>query len=171
MRILGPSPVGVTLATVKALLPALGATPRFVNEMAGPLWTAAEKYAVYPPGVLAQAFKETKGGAYGGQVKPEHCNTAGLKLRYPGLYPETSGDQPQAHAQFPSWEVGAEAHVQHLRAYTGCLVTGHLNVDPRWVFVVGKYRIETFEELGGKWAPSPSYGTELVAIANQLIGA
>jgi hypothetical protein len=26
----------------------------------------------------------------------------------------------------------------------------------------------TFEELGGKWAPSASYGTEIVQIAEQL---
>ena len=59
------------------------------------------------------------------------------------------------------------AQVQHLRAYAGWPVDG-LIVDPRYVWVIGKHRCETFQELGGKWAPSATYGTELVAIANRL---
>jgi hypothetical protein len=172
MRILGPPPKGVTLATVKTLLPGLGATPLFVNDMAPALWTAAVKYAVDPTGLIAQAFKETGGGTFKGNVRAEFCNPAGIKLRYPNLFPGvTDGDNPLAHAMFPNWAVGAEAHAQHLRAYTGALIDGHLVVDPRLVFVVGRYQVETFEELGGKWAPSPTYGTELVAIASKLIGA
>lgn len=169
MRILGPP--SASIDTVRANVAKLGAAPLFTNEMLPAIWAACVKYAVDPVGAVAQCFKETNGGAFGGQVLPQFCNPAGLKLRYPGLFPETSGDMPLAHAMFPTWAVGAEAFIQHLRAYTGCLIDGYLNVDPRWVFVVGKYRIENFEELSGKWAPSPSYGQEVVAIANKLIGA
>lgn len=172
MRILGPPPMGVSLLTLQSRLAALGGNSLFVNDMAPALWAAAVKYAIDPVGMTAQAFKESGGGAFKGKVRPEFCNPAGLKLRYPNVVPGvTDGDNPLAHQMFPSWAVGAEAHAQHLRAYTGALLDGHLVVDPRLVFVVGRYRIENFEELGGKWAPSPTYGQEIVAIAAKLIGA
>lgn len=166
MRILGP-PTG-DKATALSRLAQLGATPLFTQQMLPALWSAAVKYAIDPLGMVAQAFKETGGGKYGGKVPPQFHNTCGLKLRYPGLFPEATGDMPLAHSQFASWDVGAEAHAQHLRAYTGCAIEGHLNVDPRWVFVFGRYRAETFQELGGKWAPSVTYGLEIVEIAEQL---
>lgn len=166
MRILGPP--SADYDTVRANLVRLGAHDRFLNEMLPALWMAAVKYAIDPVGMVAQAHKETGGGRFGGKVLPQFHNPAGLKLRFPGLFPEASGDMPLAHSQFASWDVGCEAFARHLRAYTGCAIDGYLNVDPRWVFVWGKYRVETFEELGGKWAPSVSYGVEIVQIADQL---
>lgn len=170
MRILGPPTA--SWDTVRANLIKLGAAALFVDQIAPAVWTAARRHCVDPVGAIAQAFKETGGGRFGGRVKPEFYNPCGLKLRHPGLFPETSGDQPLAHSQFASWLVGCEAFVQHLLAYTGCLVedAGYLVVDPRVVFVLGNnYRVETFEELSGKWAPSTRYGTEIIAIANQLM--
>lgn len=172
MRILAPPPLGTTLLTVQARLPAAGANTLFVSSIAPALWAAAVKYAVDPVGMIAQAVKETSGGAFTGKVRPEFYNPAGIKIRHPSLFPGiTDGDNPLAHQMFPSWPAGAEAHAQHLRAYTGALLDGHLVVDPRLVFVVGKYRVETFEDLSGKWAPSQTYGQEIVAIAAKLIGA
>lgn len=170
MNILGFPTNAPNLMTVKARLQILGATPLFLDSIAPAVWNAALKYGVNPVGAVAQTFKETGGGRFGGNVKPEFCNPAGLKLRYPGMFPGvTDGDNPLAHTMFPSWDVGAEAYIQHLRAYCGPL-SGHLIIDPRWVFVVGRYQVETFEELSGKWAPSPTYGQEIVEIANRLLG-
>jgi hypothetical protein len=151
----------------------MGATALFTDDMIPNLWTAAMKYAVDPVVVVAQAFKETGGGTFKRLVTPKFYNTAGLKLRHPDIEPGvTNGEVKLAHAMFPSWEVGAEAHVQHLRAYTGCPVVGDLMVDPRYVFVVmNGYRVETVEELSGKWAPSPTYGQEIVELANDLKAA
>ena len=172
MRILAPPPLGVTLATVQARLPELGAADLFIKDMAPALWVAAVKYAIEPTGMIAQSLKETGGGRFTGKVRPDFYNPAGIKLRHPNVMPGvTDGDNPLAHAMFPSWVVGAEAHAQHLRAYAGALLDGHLVVDPRLVFVAGRYRIETFEQLGGKWAPSSTYGHEIVAIAAKLQGA
>jgi hypothetical protein len=172
MRILAPPPSGVTLDSIQARLPAVGANTLFVTSIAPALWAAAVKYAVDPVGMIAQSLKETAGGAFTGKVRPEFYNTAGIKVRHPDVVPGvTDGDNPLAHAMFANWAVGAEAHAQHLRAYTGALVDGHLVVDPRLVFVVGRYRVEDFEELGGKWAPSPSYGQEVVAVAARLLAA
>lgn len=169
MRILGPP--SVDYDTVRANLVRLGAHDRFLNDMLPALWSAAAKYSVDAVGVVAQSFKETGGGTFQRLVLPNFYNTAGLKLRHPNKDIGTAGEVTLAHSQFVSWPHGAEAHVQHLLAYAGTLdMSGasYLVVDPRAAFVVGKYRVETFEELGGKWAPSPTYGTEIVAIADSL---
>jgi hypothetical protein len=129
-------------------------------------------YGIDPVGVVAQSHKETGGGKFGGKARPEFYNTCGLKIRHQPLFPGvTDGDNPLAHAMFASWQVGAVAHVQHLRAYAGWPVPDtDLVVDPRYVFVIGRYACEDFAELGGKWAPSASYGTELETVARQLQG-
>lgn len=167
MRILGPTsaPRATALAAVQALP---GVHARFPGEMFPALWSAALGCGIDPVGMVAQAFKETAGGNYTGKVKPEFYNTCGLKVRTLGLFPGIDdGDMPLAHQRFPNWLCGALAHAQHLAAYAGAVV-GTLIVDPRYELVVGKYRLETFEELSGKWAPSATYGTELVAIARKL---
>jgi hypothetical protein len=171
MRILAPPPEGITLAFVQDKLKGMGASLLFTDTIAPALWFSATKYAIHPCGMIAQSYKETDAGRFTGQVKKEFCNPAGIKIRYPNLFPGiTDGDQPLAHAMFPGWEVGAEAHAQHLRIYAGTSLNGHLVVNPRGVFVVGKYRLELFENFGsGAWAPSPSYGREVVAIANRLL--
>lgn len=147
---------------------------RFMGEMFDPLWEEALVYGIDPVGVVAQAYKETGGGQFAGKVRPEFYNPAGIKIRHQALFPGiTDGDNPLAHAMFPNWAVGAAAHVQHLSAYAGMRLDAgpEVIVDPRYTYVVGKYRLENFEELGGRWAPSLSYGVEIVAIARRLQGA
>lgn len=166
MRILGP-PSAPRATVVAAAAAQSGVHTRFVDDMLPALWDAAVANGVDPVGVIAQAFKETGGGQFKGRVKPEFRNTCGLKNRqslFPGV---DDGDQPLAHARFASWRVGALAHVQHLLAYAGVPVR-LLIVDPRYELVAGKHRLESFEELGGRWAPSATYGTELVVIARRL---
>lgn len=169
MRIIGPASArDVDVAARVQALPHVHA--RFVGEMFTPLWTAAKAYGIDPVGVIAQALKETGGGNFTGRVRPEFCNPCGLKIRYQNLFPGiTDGDNPLAHAVFPSWAVGATAHCQHLLAYAGGAVDG-LIVDPRYVYVAGKHWVENFAELGGKWAPSPTYGVEIEALMKQLQG-
>lgn len=141
---------------------------RFVDEMMDPLIATAVHYGIDPTVAVAQAGKETGFGNFGRAVLPQFHNTCGLKIYNPAL----AGDQesPMAHAQFASWDLGARAHCQHLLAY--CQVSlppEDILVDPRWVHVFGKRpAITTVEELGGKWAPSSTYGTEIVSIAKRL---
>src|SRR5690606_35056032 len=166
MRIIGPP--SASLEKVKANLQSkFSPHARFINEMLPALWNAAVRYKIDPVVVVAQSYKETAGGHYTGQVKPQFYNTAGIKVRHLDIFPEVSGDKPLAHAMFASWEVGAEAHVQHLRAYAGWPVEWGLIVDPRYWLVTG-HKLENWSELGGKWAPSPTYGTEIEAIITQL---
>lgn len=170
MRIIGPPSAAKDRVITNAR--DLGAVVLFTADMLPALWDAALRYHVDPVGVVAQAFKETGGGKFGGRVLPGFFNTCGLKVRDPNLVArftgDTDADQPLAHAMFPNWAVGAAAHVQHLRAYTGWAVTHDLIVDPRYVWVIGRHALVDFDQLGGKWAPSRTYGTELVAIAEKL---
>jgi hypothetical protein len=165
VRIIGPP--SAKLASI--ILPT-GTTALFRDQIAPALWDAAVSYGIDPVGVVAQSYKETVGGTFKGNVRPEFCNPCGLKNRvslFPGV---DDNDNPLAHARFASWEVGAEAHVQHLCAYAGQPLLGQMIVDPRYDFVAGKYALENFNELGGRWAPSLTYGLELVAIARRLQG-
>jgi N-acetylmuramoyl-L-alanine amidase len=166
MRIIGPTSVAADI--VRANLAAhFSPHARFIAEMFPALWSAGEKYSVDPVGVVAQSYKETAGGNYTGAVRPQFYNTCGLKIRHLGVLPEASGDQPLARSMFASWEVGAEAHVQHLRAYAGWPVEGALIVDPRYWLVSGS-RLENWSDLGTRWAPSPTYGKEIETIMTRL---
>ncbi len=69
---------------------------------------------------------------------------------------------------FPNWEVGAAAQAQHVRAYAGLPVTGELIVDPRYVWVIGRFSLTEWSDLGGRWAPSPTYGIEIENLMQQL---
>lgn len=176
MRIIGPPSAGV--GDVVRNLQQMSATNIFREQMFPALWDAAVEYGIDPVGVVAQSWKETGGGTFKGQVTPQFYNTAGIKVRHVGKYPGVDdGDRPLAHAQFPNWQIGARAHVEHLRAYSGWPVAGPV-VDPRYQYALrlqappaGVAWVETFEELGGLWAPAADYGTTLVAIARRLQGA
>jgi len=162
--------------------------PRFVADMFPALWSAGLRYAVDPVGMVAQAIKETAGGSFPRKVQPWFHNTCGLRVRdlvavrgllavLAGPSLPLDGEHPLTHHQFGSWAEGAHAHAQHLRAYTGCPVPEIERVDPRYEVVFGYHQLGEFEELGGKdaagrtkWAGSPTYGVELVAIAHRLLG-
>lgn len=175
MRIIGPpsAPRDVVASRLT------DAHQRFRDLMFPALWKAALDYSIDPVGVVAQAYKETGAGKYGGQVKPEFYNTGGIKVRHMGLYPGVDDyDNPLAHQRFASWEEGAIAHAQHVRAYTGWAVPdGTLIVSPRYWLVLGITPVENWGEFGGydkagriQWAPSETYGAELAAIMRRLQG-
>ena len=168
MRIIGP-PSATRERVLSQVQARTGVHARFINDMFFPLWAAALEYGIDPVGVIAQSGKETAWGNFTGNVKPEFYNTGGIKIRHQALYPGTTdGDRPLAHQMFPNWAVGADAHVQHLRAYAGWPVNDRLITDPRYQYVNPTLKLENWEELGGKWAPSATYGVELAAIAKSL---
>ncbi len=152
----------------------LGAADLFLEQMVGPLWQAAFRYGIDPVGLIAQSYKETGAGTFKGQVTAQFYNPCGLKVRHPGKFPGIDdGDMPLAHAQFASWDVGAQAHAQHVIAYTGnprlmMRARADLIVDPRWWLVAGKREVTTWEGMSTKWAPSRTYGQEIAAIARRL---
>lgn len=161
MRIIGPP--SATYNTVSNNLTRNG-WDFFRNNMFEPLWMTAYDYGIDPVGVVAQSLHETGNGKFTGNVQPWFYNTAGIKVynttAVKALLGSSNDDHPLLHAQFANWWVGAEAHVQHLRAYAGWAVEdGTEVVDPRYVHIVGK-RLTHFSELGGvgSWAPRPEYG-------------
>ncbi len=169
MKLVDPpsAPEAHVLGRLAALTPA----PRFTQEMFPALWQAGLHYGIDPVGLVAQSYKETGAGKFSGQVSARFYNTAGIKIRHLDLFPGvTDGDRPLAHQMFPNWPVGAAAQAQHVRAYAGQPVTGELIVDPRYVLVIGRHALTHWAELGGRWAPSPSYGTEIEKLMQQLIG-
>ena len=179
MRIIGPPST-----KYRKILLTLGAWRRsgrvsdlFVDEMFHELWLTSERYHIDPVGVVAQSIKETGGGKFSGRVPPLFYNTCGLKIRHLGvLGPSTDGDFALAHQMFPNWAVGALAHVQHVCAYAGWM-PNEIDlpiVDPRYELVVtangttGRKPMEDWSELGGRWAPSPTYGSEIETIMKDL---
>jgi hypothetical protein len=152
----------------------LPTSPRlFADTMFPVLWRVASSYGIDPVGMVAQSGKETGWGEFPGNVKSWFRNTAGIKVRFDkevmALVPTTNPDHPLVHAQFPSWEVGAIAQAQHLRAY--CTVpVAELVVDPRYELVIpGFHNAVQWSDLNGKWA-GPTYGSEIEVIIRRLRG-
>lgn len=141
-----------------------GASDLFVHQMVPALIRVAERHGIDPLGTVAQSAKETAFGNFGGIVKPWFHNTCGLKVRHNRKVPE-----PYDHAMFGSWEAGATAHVMHLVGYSakgGETRPELYMVDPRYELV---YRaVEYWEDLGGLWAPSPTYGAEIVDMVEAM---
>jgi hypothetical protein len=173
VRLVGPPSAELTVVN-KSLTSGVSkgvVAPLFLEEIYPAVWMLAEAHGIDPLGAIAQSAIETGWGKYTGVVKPPFHNTAGLKVspEQQALFPGTTdGDHPLAHAMFPTWEVGALAHVQHLCAYTGLEARGPV-VDPRFdtVLTLNK-RIETWEGLSGNWAPSATYGQNIVTMAQRI---
>ncbi len=114
---------------------------------------------IRPEIVFAQAMHETGWLRFGGSVKPEQCNFAGL-----GATSATVGG-----ASFESVQLGIRAQVQHLKAYANKEPLNNECVDPRFNLVTrGCAPLVT--DLNGRWAvPGNGYGESILRIANSAI--
>lgn len=131
-------------------------------------YTECLKYGVNPEVAFCQAMKETAFLKFGGDVKKDQYNFAGLGATGGGA----SG------AEFKSIQEGIRAQVQHLAAYaTEGLSEKDLAdpcVDPRFQYV-RKGSAPYVEWLGQKenpfgegWATAEGYGTSIVDYMNKL---
>ena len=114
------------------------------------------KYGIRWDAVFAQSCKETAFWKFGGLVKPEQNNFAGL-----GAFGNQHG------ASFTTPSDGIEAQFQHWHAYYygGNLPSGTKVLDPRRDAVLKSGwagKLQYVEDLGGRWAPSPDYGSSIV---------
>lgn len=138
------------------------ATNEFV-QLAPLFYKIGSQAGVNPVVAYAQAAKETGYGKFGGILDSSYHNTCGLKTASGG-----SDNDPNAHARFKSWEEGIQAHIDHLALYAGA--DGYPkedSLDPRHFFYLfGK--APTVESLGGLWAPSPTYGIEIVKLVHEI---
>lgn len=126
-------------------------------------YDVAPVYGVRPEVAVVQSFHETGGGRFGRAVTPGHHNWCGLKVTDPrGL----ADDDPDAHARFPTDRHGIIAHCEHLRLYASKVTPGAL--DPRhFPWLAGT--APTVRSLGGKWAPSLTYGERLERLLVELV--
>lgn len=142
-----------------------GAPLWFACPLARTYWRIAPDLGVRPEVAYAQAAHETGFGSYGRAVTREHHNYCGLKV----TSPTGPDDNPDAHMRYPTPQVGVLAHLEHLALYAGAPgFPRAMAVDTRhFGYLFGKAR--TVEALSGKWAPSSTYHTKIVAFTDEII--
>lgn len=141
-----------------------GATDTFVR-LAKLYWKYAPEHGdVNPTIAYIQAAKETGYGNFGGVLNETYKNPCGMKTIVGG-----ADSDPNAHQKFNSWDEGVQAHLDHLALYAGANGYPKTNTyDPRH-FVTIKGKAVTVNALGGKWAPSLTYGEEVNKSYNDLL--
>lgn len=120
-----------------------------------------KRYGIRGDIAFAQMLKETGYFRFGGDVRREQNNFAGIGAIGDG----SSG------ASFSTMEDGVIAHIQHLYAYctTNPLPTGEAIVDPRF-HLVRREIATTWEALNGKWAvPGTTYGQDILTIYEKIM--
>ena len=141
-----------------------GATDTFV-ELADLYWKYAPEHGNVNPAIAyVQAAKETGYGRFGGVLDESYKNPCGMKTVIGG-----SDTDPNAHQRFNTWDEGVQAHLDHLALYAGAAgYPRSTTYDPRH-FVTIKGTVVTVNALGGKWAPSLTYGEEINKSYNDLL--
>ncbi|GAC43888.1 S-layer homology domain-containing protein, partial [Paenibacillus popilliae] len=136
-------------------------------KLADLYWSLAPMHGVDPAVAYVQFGHETgylyRDGHSAACIDATYCNPCGLKITAGG------GDtQASAHKRFDDWRAGIKAHLDHLALYAGASGYPLANTpDPRH-FAHLHGTAKTVEALGGKWAPSPTYGTGLVDELSKL---
>ena len=169
-----------TVAQAEAWARAKGATEEFIR-----LASLYQKYASSRGGVnwvvaYVQAAKETGYGKFGGVLDASYHNPCGLKESSGG-----SDTDPNAHKRFDNWDQGVIAHLDHLALYAGSAGYPKTNYVSSWnngnldststydsrhfKYLAGT--VTTVNALGGKWAPSKTYGLEIFRLYCDLTGA
>ncbi|MDO5017963.1 MAG: cell wall-binding repeat-containing protein [Lagierella massiliensis] len=132
-------------------------------DLAPLYYSISVERGVDPAVTYAQSAKETNYLKFGGVLDASYFNPCGLKNKKGG------GDKdPSAHMRFSSWEEGITAQVDHLALYAGAKGYPRKDSpDPRhFDFIFGS--APNVEDLGTKWAPSPTYGNEIVVLMSEL---
>jgi len=106
---------------------------------------------------FCQSCVETGYWKFGGDVKPEQNNFAGIGATGNGNPGNVFADPRQ----------GVRAQIQHLKAYATEEPLKQACVDPRYSFVK-KGIAPTWEELSGKWATDKGYGEKILAIFKDI---
>lgn len=106
---------------------------------------------------FCQMCVETGFLQFGGDVKPEQNNFAGLGA---------IGGGSEA-ASFASARIGVRAHIQHLKAYASLEPLVQEVVDPRFRFVT-RGIAPLIDQLSGRWSADLDYGTKISAMIKRL---
>jgi N-acetylmuramoyl-L-alanine amidase len=117
-------------------------------------------YGVRGDIAFCQMLHETGFHRFGGDVRPDQFNYAGIGA--------TGGGNPGA--RFVDEREGVTAHIQHLYAYasTDLVPEGETLVDPRFGFVA-RGVAPRWVDLNGRWAvPGTDYGQRILALFAEL---
>ena len=107
---------------------------------------------------FCQAMKETGWLQFGGAVKPNQFNFAGIGA---------IDSAPQNAASFENARQGIRAQIQHLKAYANTENLINTCVDPRFNLVT-RGSAPYVEDLGGKWASDKNYGFSIVEMMQDI---
>lgn len=122
-----------------------------ITDFANIVYQEASAEGVRPDVVFCQAMWETGWLQFGGDVKADQCNFAGLGATGGGV----------GGASFADVSEGIRAQVQHLKAYASKEPLKQTCVDPRFLLVtrgVAPY----LSDLNGRWAvPGDGYGQNI----------
>ena len=176
-----------TVYQMKSWARSRGANQKFI-DLAQVFYDISVARGVNPAVTYVQSAKETNFMKFGGVLDASYNNPCGMKLSIGG-----SDTDAKAHKVFASWNDGIQAQVDHLALYAGkagypkysedlkqYYISQGLNYDPNGVYLKnGKttdprhfasiYGVaKNVEDLGGRWAPSPSYGTDMLSMMDQL---
>ena len=122
-----------------------------IDEFCAILVEEAQFEGVKPEVVFAQAMHETGWLQFGGDVKIDQCNFAGIGAVGNG----------EPGYTFESVRIGLRAQVQHLKGYASKADLNGACVDPRFGYV-DRGIAPNVEDLGGRWATGTDYGYKLV---------
>lgn len=114
------------------------------------------RYGIRWDAVFAQSCKETAYWRFGGHVKPEQNNFAGLA---------TFDGKPGASFATPAEGIEAQFQHWHVYYYGGELPAGTRKLDPRRDAVIKAGwagTLQYVEDLGGRWSQSKEYGYSIV---------
>jgi hypothetical protein len=112
---------------------------------------------VNPDIAFAQMCVETQFLQFGGLIKPEQNNFAGLG----GIGTDAAGQK------FLDSRIGVRAHIQHLKAYASTEPLIQKSVDPRF-HLVRRGVSPTIAQLTPRWSAMPDYAAKIAAIVRQL---
>ena len=114
---------------------------------------------VRPEVVFCQSMIETGWLRFGGSVKAEQCNFAGI-----GAVSSSA-----AGTSFPDVRTGVRAQVQHLKAYASLSPLNKACVDPRFN-LVERGCAPLLTDLDGRWAvPGDGYGNKIYRLVSELV--
>ncbi|MFR9292036.1 MAG: N-acetylmuramoyl-L-alanine amidase [Peptococcus niger] len=148
-----------TISQMQKWAKSKNADPEFV-KLAETFYRVAKAKGVNHAGVYAQSAKETGFGKFGGVLDASYKNPCGMKTTAGG-----GNYDPNAHQKFNSWEEGITAQVDHLLLYAGDVQKQ--TPDPRH-FPFLKGTAPNWEDLGGKWAGSKTYGSDIVKMIDEI---
>lgn len=177
-----------TVYQMKLWAKSKGANQIFI-DLANKFYDISVSRGVDPAVTYTQSAKETNFMKFTGVLDSSYNNPCGMKNSAGG------GDYDgEAHKRFTSWDNGILAQVDHLALYAGksgypkysadlhewykgqgkessynvnAYKKNGTTTDPRHFSSI-KGKCPTVESLGANWAPSPTYGEEVVKFMNEL---